>query len=162
MKIQENLVWDKHSGEMIEFVDLGDINVNFATLKNTQTLATHVLVFLVKSVVNPLSYSFAAFATDGITAYQKMAIFWQAVKYLEKINLKIIAATADGASQNRKFFRMHKHLVGDSDTETVYQTKNIYTKEMGFIYFFADVSHFMKTVRNCLFHSGSGRGTRYM
>ena len=57
---------------------------------------------------------------------------------------------------------MHKHLVGDSDTETVYQTKNIYTKEMGFIYFFADVSHFMKTVRNCLFHSGSGRGTRYM
>ena len=54
MKIQENLVWDKHSGEMIEFVDLGDINVNFATLKNTQTLATHVLVFLVKNVVNPL------------------------------------------------------------------------------------------------------------
>ena len=52
-KIQENLVWDKHSGELIGLVDLG-INVSFATLKNTQTLATHVLVFLVKSVVNPL------------------------------------------------------------------------------------------------------------
>ena len=84
MKIQENLVWEKHSGELIGFVDLGDINVNFATLKNTQTLATHVLVFLVKSVVSPLSYSFAKFATDGITAYQIMPIFWQAVKYLEK------------------------------------------------------------------------------
>ena len=35
MKIQENLVWDKHSGELIGFVDLGDINVSFATLKNT-------------------------------------------------------------------------------------------------------------------------------
>ena len=40
MKIQENLVWDKHSGELIGFVDLGDININFATLKNTQAL-TH-------------------------------------------------------------------------------------------------------------------------
>ena len=129
MKIQENLVWDKHSGELIGLVDLG-INVSFATLKNTQTLATHVLVFLVKNVVNPRSYSFAAFATDGITAYQRMPIFWQDVKYSEKINLKVIAATADGASQNRKFFRMHKHLVGDSDNEIVYRTKNIYTKEM--------------------------------
>ena len=63
MKIQENLVWDKHSRELIGLVDLG-INVSFATLKNTETLATHVLVFLVKSVVNPLSYSFATFATN--------------------------------------------------------------------------------------------------
>ena len=120
MKIQENLVWDKHSDELIGFVDLGDINVNFAALKNTQTLAKHVLVFLIKSAVNPLSYSFATFATDGITSYQIMPIFWQAVKYLEKTNLKVIAATVDGASQNRKFFRMHKHLGGASDTEIVY------------------------------------------
>ena len=162
MKIHENLVWDKFSGELIGFVDLSDINVNFATLRNTQTPAAHVLVFLVKSIVNPLSYSFATFATDGITVYQIMAIFWQAVKYLEKISLKVIAATANGTSQNKKIFRIHKHLVGDSDTVIVYRTKNIYTKEMRFIYFFADVSHFMKTVRNCIFHSGFGRGTRYV
>ena len=141
MKIQENSVWNEHSGELIGFVDLGDINVNFATLKNTETLVSHVLMFLVKSVINPLSYSFATLSTDGIAAYQIMPIFWQAVKYLEKINLKVIkiAATADGASQNRKVFRMHKHLVGDSDTEIVYRTKNSYTKEMRFIYFFPDV-----------------------
>ena len=45
MKIQENLVWDKHSGELIGFDDLGDINVNFATLKNIQTLATRFITF---------------------------------------------------------------------------------------------------------------------
>ena len=88
---------------MIGFVDLGDINVSFATLKNTLTLATNVLVFLFKSVVNPLPYISATFATDGITANQTRPIFWQAIKYLKKINLKVIAATADGASQNRKF-----------------------------------------------------------
>ena len=125
MKTQENLVWDKNSGEMIGFVDLGNINFNFATLKNTQTFATHVLVFWVKSVANPLSYSFATFATDGITVYQIIPILWQAVKYLEKINLKVIAATADGASQNIKLFRMHKHVVGDWGTEIVYRTKTI-------------------------------------
>ena len=33
IKIQENLVWDKHTGELIGFVDLGDVDVNYATLQ---------------------------------------------------------------------------------------------------------------------------------
>ena len=32
MKIKSNLVFDKHSGELIGFVDLGDPDTNFATL----------------------------------------------------------------------------------------------------------------------------------
>ena len=99
---QEDLIWDKYSGELIGFVDLGDINTNYATLKNVKELATHVLVFLVKS--NPLSFSIATFATTGISSYQLMPIFWRAVLYLEKMNLKVIGATADGASPNRNFF----------------------------------------------------------
>ena len=42
MKIQEDLVWDKHSGEFIGFVDLVNVNVNYATLKNVEEVATHV------------------------------------------------------------------------------------------------------------------------
>ena len=102
MKIQEDLVWDKYSGELIGFVDLGDININYATLKNVEKLATHVLVFLVKSIANPLSFSFASFATTGILAHQIMPIFWKAVCYLEQIDLHVIAAPADGASPNRR------------------------------------------------------------
>ena len=45
IKIQKNLVWDKHSGKLIGFIDLGDININYATVENVQKLATHVLVF---------------------------------------------------------------------------------------------------------------------
>ena len=51
MKSQENLVWDKHSGELIGFVDLGDININYVTLENSQKLATHVLVFFYKNLL---------------------------------------------------------------------------------------------------------------
>ena len=147
---------------MIAFVDLGDININYATLENVDKLAEYVLVFSVKSVANPLPYSFATFATDGIAAFQITPIFWQAVKYLERTNLKVIAATADGASQNRKFFRMYKYLCGDSGADVIYHTKNIPTKETRFIYFFSDAPHLVKTVRDRLFHSGSGCGTRYM
>ena len=57
---------------------------------------------------------------------------------------------------------MHKYLCGDSDADVIYRTKNIHTKEMRFLCFFADAPHLVKTVRNCLYHSGSGRGTRYV
>ena len=31
MKTQYGLVWDKHSGDLIGYVDLGDVEVNYAT-----------------------------------------------------------------------------------------------------------------------------------
>ena len=162
MKVQEDLVWDKHSGELIGFVDLGDITINYATLKKVEQLATHVLVFLVKSIVNPLSFSFASFATTGVSCDQIMPIFWKAVCYLENIDLHVISATADGAASNRRFFRMHKFLQGEGVSDVIYRTRNIYSIEHRYIYFFADVPHLIKTARNCLSNSGAGRSTRYM
>ena len=32
MKFQKKLVWDKHSGTFIGYVDLGDAKLNYATL----------------------------------------------------------------------------------------------------------------------------------
>ena len=119
-------------------------------------------MFLVKSIVNPLAFSFASFATTGITAHQIMPIFWKGVCYLEQINLHVVAATADEASPNRRFFKMHKFLQGDSQATVVYRAKNIHSKDHRFIHFFADVPHLIKTARNCLSSSGSGRATRYM
>ena len=39
MKIQEDLVWDKHTGELIRSVDLGDMKLNYATI-----LAAHISI----------------------------------------------------------------------------------------------------------------------
>ena len=97
-----------------------DIDTNYGTLKDVQQLATHALVLLVKSIVNPLSFSLATFAITGATSYQI------SVKILENIDLKVIAATADGASSNRKFFHMHKALDGDCLENVVYRTKNLF------------------------------------
>ena len=90
-----------------------------------------------------------------------MPIFWKAVCYLENINLKVVSATADGASPNRKFFRMHKSLDGNSGKYVVYRAKTFIRKKID-IYFFSDVPLLIKTARNCLFNSGSNRATRFM
>ena len=33
MKIQENLLWSKYTSDLIDFVDIGDVNLNYATLQ---------------------------------------------------------------------------------------------------------------------------------
>ena len=42
MKIQENLVWDKHTGDLIGYVDFGDTELIYATLQKSTDIATHV------------------------------------------------------------------------------------------------------------------------
>ena len=57
MKIQENLVWDKHSDKLIGYVDLRDVNLDHATQSNVEEIVTHILVLLIWSIVNPLKLS---------------------------------------------------------------------------------------------------------
>jgi hypothetical protein len=86
-----------------------------------------------------------------------MTIFWDAVAILElSCNLQVIATVSDGASPNRKFYRMHQLIdatLEESDDGIVYRTINLYAPER-YIWFFADVPHLIKTSRNCIYHSG--------
>ena len=53
MKIQENLVWSRHTGDLIGFVDLGYLKLNYATLQETNAIASHVLVFFISKCSQP-------------------------------------------------------------------------------------------------------------
>ena len=163
IKLQEQLVWDKHTGELIGFVDLGDVDVNFAILKKTDEIATHMLVIMIRSLVNPFKFSFANFATTGATSSQIFPLFWKAVGICElECGLKVVATTSDGASPNRKFFRMNAVFNDPTDQQlgVTYKVKNMFADR--YIYFIADPPHLIKTARNCLSSSGYGRCTRYM
>ena len=46
IKIKENLVFDKYTGYLIGYVDLGDIGLNYSTVQDVNDLATHALVLL--------------------------------------------------------------------------------------------------------------------
>ena len=79
MKIQENFVWDKHTGELIGYVDLGDRQLNYATVKDVQSIASHALVFLIRYIMNPYKFTLANFATTNATSAQIFPLFWKAV-----------------------------------------------------------------------------------
>lgn len=162
MKIMSNLVFDKVTGELIGYVDLGDPDVNFGALEKLDEVATHALAFLIRGVCTELKFCLAHFSTNGATSAQIMPLFWEAVAILElTCNLWVIASTSDGATPNRRFYRMHKSLDGNADKDVCYRTINLFAPQR-FIYFFSDAPHLVKTTRNCLYHSGSGTCTRYM
>ena len=62
--------------------------------------------------------------------------------------------------QIASFFRKHQPLEGNSDKDVVYRTMNIYSQNIDKR--FAGVPHLIKTSRDCLANSGSGRCTRFM
>ena len=44
MKIRSNLVFDKNSGQLIGFTDVGDPTLNYAELEEEDNLASHILL----------------------------------------------------------------------------------------------------------------------
>ena len=118
MKIQEDLVWDKHTGDLIGHVDLGNTELNYAALKNPDEFASQVLVFLVRSIVNPMKFTIANFATKNVTTTQLFPLFCK---------LKVMAVTSDGAAANRTMYQMHiamKHTTANyEERNIVYKTK---------------------------------------
>jgi hypothetical protein len=76
---KSNLAFDKYSGELIGFVDLGDPVTNYATLGNEDVMATHALAFLVREMCTDMKDVIAYYFTENVTSYQLMSVFWKIV-----------------------------------------------------------------------------------
>ena len=130
MKIQENLVWDKHTGELIGYFDLGNTELNYVTLPKVNEFPSHVTVFLVRSIANPFKFILANFATKDFQASQIFPLLWKALRICGLNSLKVIAVTCDGASANHKLSKLHFHLTfGDAvnlDVDVTYRTRNVH------------------------------------
>lgn len=165
MHVREGLVFDKNTGTLVGFVDLGNVNnllVEFeqrlassttSTSKPTPSevsvgkMAKSMLVFFVCGLFTSLRFPFAQFPSLSLSGDLLFNPFWECVKRLEWCGFKVVATTADGAKCNRTFFRMHG-FKGD-----VYKTLNPFCSDKRFIYFFSDPPHLLKTARNCLANS---------
>ena len=124
------------------------------TMYKHPPVAKYILVLTVRGIFVKINFSYAHFATCGITGDVLFPIIWVVICQLEIIGLKVICITGDGASPNRKFIRMH-------NTGLVYKTPNQFSKEKRFVYFISNPPHLVKTVCNCWSHSGYN-GTRWM
>ena len=76
MKTRSDLVFDKFSGELIGFIDLGDADINYGMFKKADEIATHDLAFLIKGISTNLTFCLAYFATTNITGFQMLPMFW--------------------------------------------------------------------------------------
>ena len=102
MKIKEDLVYDRHTGEIVGFVNVGGINNDIIetelnkqceSVSNHPPVATHVLVFMVRGIFIKLNFPYAHFPTSNLTAHQQFPIVWEAIQRLEAAGLKIICVT---------------------------------------------------------------------
>ena len=117
-------------------------------------IAKQMLVFMVRGIFTHLQFPYAHFLTTGITSDFLSSMVWEAIRQLEFCGFKVIAVTCDGASTNRKLFKMHEML----DRQTTHKARNPYSTEERWVYFMSDVPHLLKTTRNCWSHSfGHGR-----
>ena len=136
MKIKEGLIYNKISGEIVGFTNIGDINQELLRLEQESdhpTVAKQILVLMVRGLLFKLEFPYAHFGTRNLSGDLIYPIVWEAVRRLE---LKVICVTADGASNNRKFFRMHN----DTKDETTfpYKARNPFSKDNRWLFFIAD------------------------
>ena len=117
-----------------------------------------MLAFMVRGIFSGLEFPYAHFPTKGATGEELFPIVWDGVRNLEESGLRVMVITCDGASPNRKFFKMH---TTSKQTGTVtYKTKNPYSPDGREVYFMSDVPHLIKTTRNCWSNSFGHSHTR--
>lgn len=167
VKIKNDLVYCKHTGELIGFANLGELNnslVEFEKqfeneMSTMPDIASYMLVFMVRGVTTTLEYPVAHLpCAKCITADFLFPLVWDAIRLLETIGFKVAASTCDGASSNRKFIKMHESKKGVA----IHKTKNIYSPDDRDLYFFSDVPHLVKTVRNNWENSGWNKKSRQL
>ena len=96
MHIKEGLVFDKHSGELIGFTNLGDVNNHISSMEESssgksmptlQPLAKSMLVLMVRGLLSGFKFPYAQFPCSSLSGDQLHNIFWEAVERLERYNL---------------------------------------------------------------------------
>ena len=98
MHVKQDLVYNKSTGELVGFVNLGDINMHLLALEQSlssptedpsEKLASTVLAFMVKGLLSPLEFPYANFPCRNLTGDLMFDPFWEAVHRLERLGLKV-------------------------------------------------------------------------
>ena len=91
--IKEDLVYDKHSGSLIGFANMGDINNHLMNFEKRLTdepdetmpsIASSVLVIMVRGLLSKLNFSYAQFACANLSGDLLVYPVWEAISRLER------------------------------------------------------------------------------
>ena len=125
--IKNDMVYDKHEGSLIGFVNIGDTNnqiLEFEAIINTgepgTSLAISMMVIMVRGLLHRLDYTYAQFACGKLSGDLMFDPIWEAVERLERIGFFVLGLCCDGASANSKLWKLHSE-----SKELMYRVPNI-------------------------------------
>lgn len=152
MYVREGLVFQKSSGALIGYSDLGEINnmLNDAERQyknpdeHRRPLAKVMLVFMIRGLFNKMKFAYAQFPAASTKGAELFPLFRAVLHCLTRLGICVVAVTCDGASDNRRMFSLH-----NLKDKTIYKTTNVYSKNDSPIFFISDPPHLIKTIRNC-------------
>lgn len=161
MYIKEGLVYNKNSGNIVGYCDIGDINnhlvqleqqytctqTNTAGESTTNKLAKTMLVLMVRCLFTSFTFPYVSFATSNLTGEQMVPIFYEAIMRVERCGFKVASITLDGNSVNRKFIKL---ISSNNDRVIKHKFKNPLSFNSRDVVLFSDPPHLIKTTRNCL------------
>ena len=99
-----------------------------------------MVVIMVRGLFTNLQFPYSQFSCASVTGDLLFDPFWEAVSRLECCGLKVLALTCDGASVNRRLFKLHQ-----TGNQFVHKVVNSFATERH-LYFFSDPPHLLKTV----------------
>ena len=145
IRVKSGLVYSRQTGELVGFTDLGTLNNEL--LKLTEGLqpqeATYMVAFMIRGTCASYKAVVGHYPTQKTTGYHLYNLVWNVVYWLEYAGFNVRAVVSDGASANRKFYRIHK----SEDEELCHAVVNKHAKSRK-LYFMCDVPHLIKTTRN--------------
>ncbi len=97
MHIREDLVYDKHSGALVGFTNLGEINNHLVAYERSllgdsptsEPLARTMMVFMVRGLFSKLQFAYAQFPCRLVSGDLLYDPFWEAVYRIERCGLKV-------------------------------------------------------------------------
>ena len=95
--VKQDLVYNKNTGELIGFMDIGDINNHLLALEKSllasespePQLARTMMTFMVRGLLSRLEYPYAHFPCSNLTGDLLFDPFWEAVHRLERLGFKV-------------------------------------------------------------------------
>ncbi|XP_041476452.1 uncharacterized protein LOC121424753 isoform X2 [Lytechinus variegatus] len=156
MKIHSGVVYSASTGSLLGFVDVGSINNELRAFENkmesNNELASHAFMIMVRCIFLSHKQAVALFPTSSLRSGDLYDCILQTVSAVETAGLKVRAIVSDGATCNRKFYKLCMQSTGNFSVNPFDEERKIY--------FFCDVPHLLKTARNNLENAGFNRKSR--
>ena len=94
---REDLVYDKYTGNLIGYTDLGEVNNHLLAFQRMVESdasepaqpAKSILAFMVKGLFTGLKFPYVHFSSTKLTGDSLFQLFWEVVRKLEKIGLRV-------------------------------------------------------------------------